>query len=463
MQATQKATLKSADTGLQAAMRTVFWLAAEGIALSKYPSLINLQKLQGCQPITDKLSHAKNATYSSLNSAEEFLACIAESIHSKILAKIKGQPFAVLTDESTDIAVTKQMIVYVKYVDGDFVPHTHFLGNLAIDNPKSDSEVLFNLLISFLTKEDLSQSNAYGFGSDGAAVMVGKRKGVATRFKSKNGHCVSIHCLAHRLNLCTSQASKNIKYLKTFEETLSNLFYYFGGTKSGNRKCELEEIQKQLKEPLVKMKECHEIRWLAFHDAVKAVYRSWGSLTAFFKKHSDKSSKSYFESLTDYRFLVILHMMMDILPSVSQLSLIFQKTDVDVSAIQPSVDSLKEKLKNVERGKGHFQREFIEVVEKIKHKESGDLKGVKFKKVDLCFGKSFTDTAKECENIRNEFCTALLKNIEERFPSESMDIAMAFHVLGMRPLSFLSSEDIVRGNFKFCVTIMAKILMKVEK
>ena len=46
--------LKSAD-GLEAAMHTIFWLAMEGIALSKYPSLVKLQQLHGCKAITEKL------------------------------------------------------------------------------------------------------------------------------------------------------------------------------------------------------------------------------------------------------------------------------------------------------------------------------------------------------------------------------------------------------------------------
>ena len=56
--------------------------------------------------------------------------------------------------------------------------------------------------------------------------------------------------MAHRLNLCSSQASKDIPYLKTFEKTMTELYYYFGGSKSGNRKCELQDIQRVLDDHL---------------------------------------------------------------------------------------------------------------------------------------------------------------------------------------------------------------------
>ncbi len=47
-----------------------------------------------------------------------------------------------------------------------------------------------------------------GFGSDGAAVMIGKRSGVSTRLRAHNPLMINIHCVAHRLaprfrRLCT--------------------------------------------------------------------------------------------------------------------------------------------------------------------------------------------------------------------------------------------------------------------
>ena len=36
------------------------------------------------------------------------------------------------------------------------------------------------------------------FGSDDAAVMVGRKSGVATGVKQKSPHCINIHYMAHR-------------------------------------------------------------------------------------------------------------------------------------------------------------------------------------------------------------------------------------------------------------------------
>ena len=416
-------------------------MAAEDIPILKYNSLIELQKLNESGPLSS-LSVAKNATYSSRSSGEEFQSCLAETIHGKLVDKIKNADmYSVLTDESTDISVSKQMIVYIRIVDENFKPQTIFLKNMTISDPKSDAQVLSDNLFSVLQQEGLSVDKLKGFGSDGAAVMVGRKSGVATRVKQKSPHCISIHCMAHRFNLCTSQASRNIPILKEFEGTLSDLYYYFGGSKSGNRACELKEIQSVLNHPKLKIKECHEIRWLAFYEAVFAIYRCWGPLIVFFNKHEDKKSKSFLEKLSGYVFVAILYMFMDILPSVSQMSLVLQKQDIDIAAINPALTDLKDKIKQAKKGKAFYQREFNEKLSVKKGKDE-KVKEVLFKGQKIELGdKSLRQLSKEVDEVRDSFCEKLSNNISDRFPREAVDVSTSFHVFGMRPLSFLSDEQ----------------------
>jgi len=44
-------------------------------------------------------------------------------------------------------------------------------------------------------------SSIIGFGSHGARVMTGQKKGVKGRLMEQNPHMVHIHCMAHRLAL----------------------------------------------------------------------------------------------------------------------------------------------------------------------------------------------------------------------------------------------------------------------
>lgn len=105
----------------------------------------------------------------------------------------------------------------MRVLDPQFVPHTYFIKNVTINDPKSDATVLFKYLKDTCTKDGLNMAKVVGFGSDGASVIVGKHSSVSTRVKKESPHCINIHCIAHRLNLATSQASRNIPFMKEVE------------------------------------------------------------------------------------------------------------------------------------------------------------------------------------------------------------------------------------------------------
>lgn len=433
--------LTGVDASIQAAMRTVHWLAMEDVAIKKYTSLMEFQKLQGCESVLD-LSVGGNATYMSRTAGQEFQECVAEAIHKEVVQKIReADMYSILIDESTDLSVSKHMVVFVRLVDSDFVPHTYFLKNISVNDPQSTASVLFKFLKEALAEEKIDMKKVYGFGSDGASVMVGKSHSVSALMKNENPHCVNVHCMAHRLNLATSQASKHIPYMKEVEKILSDLYFHFGGSKSGNRKCELEQIQKILEDPLLKIKECYQIRWLAFFEAVRTVYLCWASLHEYFKKHEDSSkTKALLSAFKQYKFVAVLAVLMDILPSLSHMCLILQKEDLDIACIQPALQNLQDKIKHVKKGNAHYQTELKEKLE-LKKNEDGVAVEVKYKGKKLDFGTSLRATSKEIEEIRTTFCDRLTQNIKDRFPKETSDMVAAFGVLAMRPLTFMSAEN----------------------
>ncbi len=211
-----------------AAMRTALYMAKEDIPIKKYPSMVSFLKLQDCPQIKN-LEVGKNATYASRATGEEFQSCMAEAINSRIAEQVRNAPmFSVLIDETTDISITKQMVVYARVVDSDFTPHTYFLRNIAIDSPSSDAQTLTTYLVDYLQSKDIDMKKCYALGSDGASVMVGKHKGVATKLKQLNPHMINIHCVAHRFNLCTSQASKSVPYLVVFEQPVRPVLLFWG-------------------------------------------------------------------------------------------------------------------------------------------------------------------------------------------------------------------------------------------
>lgn len=58
-----------------------------------------------------------------------------------------------------------------------------------------------------------------GFGADGAAVMLGKKGGVAKLLKDRVPDLIEIHCFAHKLELSVKDAMKNT-YFSSVVDTL---------------------------------------------------------------------------------------------------------------------------------------------------------------------------------------------------------------------------------------------------
>ena len=165
-----------------------------------------------------------------------------------------------MADESTDIAILKQLVVYGRaVVDGKL--ECHFLGIRDIV-VMVELQPLKNVL-DFLHDTRFDINNVSSFGCDGASVMTGCREGVATQLKCLNKNIISIHCVAHRLALATSQASQSIPYLCRFKEILSSLFYFFHN--SAVRQAGLTAIQMILEDPVLRL------RWLSHQAAVEAL------------------------------------------------------------------------------------------------------------------------------------------------------------------------------------------------
>ena len=97
--------------------------------------------------------------------------------------------------------------------------------------------------------------------------MTSKNNGVAKRMKDDSPYLISIHCMAHRLALCTSQAANGIPYLSKFKETLTALYRYFD--KSALWSQSLTEFQKIFQEAELTIKEVFDIRWLSFYRSLR--------------------------------------------------------------------------------------------------------------------------------------------------------------------------------------------------
>ena len=88
--------------------------------------------------------------------------------------------FALMTDESTDIAILKQLVLVGRYLTDSGVK-TSFLHIGDIIN--GTAETIEGAILQYLSDKNLRITNLCAFGSDGALVMTGRLTGVGVRLQ----------------------------------------------------------------------------------------------------------------------------------------------------------------------------------------------------------------------------------------------------------------------------------------
>lgn len=116
-----------------------------------------------------------------------------------------------MTDESTDIAVLKQLVLVGKYLTSEGVK-TSFL--CITDIPNGTAETIESEMLKYASGKSLQITRLCAFGSDGAAVMTGRVSGVAVRLRHHSPKMIAVHCVNHRLALAAAHASDSIPYLQ---------------------------------------------------------------------------------------------------------------------------------------------------------------------------------------------------------------------------------------------------------
>ena len=161
------------------ALQLMYWLAKEEVAhTTKFNSLKDLAIRLGCDYLRE-LSLGRNAQYSSEQIITKLLQCLSLVIEEQILSDLQSSEFfALMTDESTDIAVLKQLVLVGWYVTDSGIKTSYLhIGDIV----NGTAETIKGAILQFLSDKTLQITKLRAFGSDGASVMTGRLTGVAVR------------------------------------------------------------------------------------------------------------------------------------------------------------------------------------------------------------------------------------------------------------------------------------------
>ncbi|XP_046327844.2 uncharacterized protein LOC124111963 [Haliotis rufescens] len=113
---------------------------------------------------------------------------------------------------------------------------------------------------------------------------------------------------------------------------------------------------------------------------------------------------------------------------MTRLSLQFQKDDIDLAALRPSIDAVIQRLQYLKEDNGPALVQF----ESQCPRGSREFDGVPI--------SSEAGIEKQFSNIRAAFLQNLMSELECRFPAVATDVVTCMSVLSLRGLSFLSED-----------------------
>lgn len=402
-----------------AALKCMYFLNKKEIPhTTNFVPLLDLAKSLGVEYLND-LYVGENAAYRSERFVQEIVLALGEVLVRKFRAALKNSPFFVLMiDETTDVAVLKQLVIYARYITDSGV-QTRFLGMLNI--PDGTALTIVEAVTKFCDDWNLDiNQKLCGLGSDGASVMLGRRGGVATLLKARVPFMIANHCVAHRLALACGQASNEVPYLRKFKAILDQLYRFYDN--SPVRTAGLHGIQEVLNEPSLKLSQAKDVRWLSHEKAVNNLRKCLSAVIISLEREATERTCVEAHGLAvfvqKYEFVATLFMLSDVLPPLAQLSRAFQTENIDFSMVRPLVAAT---ISTIQTLKDHPGEHFKSLPDALRDLQKFNISN-----------PSSEQRERYVVNIYKKYMSTLVQHLESRFPD--VGLIEAFSIFDVKSL-----------------------------
>lgn len=340
-------------------LKTAYHVAKRELPKEEMKHMISYAQSLGVNFSKTDLPSLKYTSHSSVTELQSALAHVI--LEDKMSAVKESSIFGITIDESTDRGNQKRLLMYIQYVTSDGVSYC-LLSNKKISEGSANAKNIVKLVLEEVEAKGLEIRNMVGIGTDGASVMTGKTGGVVKLLRDHSPALIGVHCAAHRTALAASQAAKHVPEMEAYQRTIMNIFRYFNN--SALRSNRLRAIQALLNMPELKFAEVHSVRWLSMHQAVQIIYRTFPALVMTLEREAilEPAAKGILHEVTQFKFIALTHLMLDILPFMMRLSKKFQADSVNFSVVRPFVQSICDSLRDLAEVEGVFVEKLTEYV-----------------------------------------------------------------------------------------------------
>lgn len=297
-------------------------------------SIDHLSELFNQNLVNKKGSKLQNMNLHRTKCTALITKVLAPSMHEGLLDDLKGSPYSIILDESTDVSTRKYLCFCVRY----FSKHAQnvqvgFLGLVEVD--KTSAEMLFRVFVKFLEENGLKITNLVGLGTDGANNLCGKHNSLFALIKREYPKVELVRCICHSINLASSAAANllpaNLDYL------CREVYNWFNV--SSLRRFEyklLFDILNQNEKTFHNFIQLSGTRWLCRHNVIKVILEHYEELKLHFNvvvtKEKCYSARILNEMLNDdsnYLYLVIIE---PIFSELNKVNCLFQKDNIEIGS-----------------------------------------------------------------------------------------------------------------------------------
>ncbi|CAI7843863.1 unnamed protein product [Closterium sp. NIES-54] len=195
------------------------------------------------------------------------------------------------------------MIVFVTFLREHAVT-TEFPTSLSVE--KCDAASLYAKITGFLDSISLPLEKVAGISTDGAPVMIGNDTGLVGRLRLKIPHMVASHCIAHREALVAKEVAKALPELGIIDAVIRTVAEDLGRSSNSNRNR---------------------------GDAIARFVRVLPAVIVML----EESDKTMYHLVTSFKFHYFLFFLADVHMALNALNLLFQKRQVDLTAVHSQV------------------------------------------------------------------------------------------------------------------------------
>ena len=414
-------------TELALALKAMYHILKHERAFNHFESEMNfLELLDVATPVADL---PRNASLRSERMKAEMVEVLGKTVRSNVLTEINLSPvYSVICDETCDISIKEQLIIYIKYLNAGYEPVTAFVGIVEIT--AGDATTIHTALTTFLFDDlQLDREKLVGFGSDGAAVMTGKSNGVAAKLRQQvSPQIINIHCVAHRLALAVGQSSNKIMKVKFVLDRADAIHRYYDA--SFVRSSGLRQIQEALGVEQTKLSQAIAVRWLSYDKAVSSLRKCYAavvkSLNHEATHRSDAKACGFHKSLMEWDSILTLEVLSEVLPKLATLSKSLQTSNIDYGMVETLVKSTMTFIEAIIASKESFPA----IVERATNV---------FDDVELASRPSSEQLESYKSKVFIGFLTEVRNGLESRFPTESLGILS--HSAIFEANQFSSADD----------------------